>query len=210
MIVAKPSWFERAWGKYPVICWLSIVGLVLIVFYALSWDLETRVRWSGITFECLGIAVVAIGLSGSNDLLGGRSFARWAMALFRKEPPRHAFVEGQMIVSATSFGRARVSVTGLSADEKIARLEQRCDQLQDAIDAIEDEHRKTKGEIKLAVDEERTARTGADAAISDRLNELMVGSLNLEVGGLGFLVLGVFLANASQDWAPMLAQLGLK
>jgi hypothetical protein len=200
---------SKLWHRHVLMSCFIVVAVVLLVFYCSPGSLETRVKWAGIVFELLGIAVVAIGLSGTNELLGGRSFGKWLASLFGNVLPQHVVLEAAAASIAVSGGNVRVRTTGLSVEQKIEKLEERCEALEDEIHMLRDADRVLRREMKELVAEEEKKRRADDARIEDQLKASMVGSVGLDLAGLGFLVLGVLLANGSTEFAAMFASLGV-
>jgi len=195
------------WRSY---WWAVVICLVSLFFYLLPLNLETRVRWAGIIFELVGIGVVAWGLSDMSAFFGGRSFPKWLGSFFVKEPPRHIFLEAEGASYAFSGAAARVAVTGLTPEQKVAQLEERCDGLEDEVEVLRKADKKLKGEFEQSIADEGKARRAGDKQLEHQLKQSMVGTLSLDVTGLMFLVLGVFLANGSQDFAALFGALGVK
>ena len=128
-------WFIDLW-----FVWLTIFPVGLIFFS--SGALEDRLRYSGLIFELLGIATVALGLSEK-----GRLFNRQVSGYFREWWKRRPRLSGtQHILSAVgecigvSGGEARLSVwrgtpSGSSIQGRVDALEQNLETVRSESDA---------------------------------------------------------------------------
>lgn len=191
------SKFREAWPT-----WLLLGGLAsaLAIGWAFSKTLSDAIRYAGMLLQLLGLITVAIGLSQMRRLFGRPSFGTKVYAWFRGlasafRRPRPITLEGVgAIGSAQAFGDLRVS-RGTRPDapleERVSTLEQNLRLFQEELDARVQQLRRELTGTKESIDRERRERVADNQRTNQKIDEVAVGGLYLEIVGLFWLILGV-------------------
>jgi len=191
--------------------WIVGVIFILAICLALPFNLPNRVRWAGIVYELVGISTIAIGLSrarlsfGKPSLLWSFLGYLWeARYIFVRRPSRHIVMAAGAGSLTLSGGRARMTVSGSSLDRRVAQLEHSVGQLEKRADESEDRAKKFENETKATIETEADERRKADQNLHTQLENSLIGGIQLETSGLGFLVLGILFANAPDGTSQVL------
>ena len=189
--------FALAWaceGK-PLWIWIA-VALGLTLLPALwTGDLSDQLRWSGMFLQFVGLFVVARGLNDARHLFARPSLLRaaWAWASRARHivrPPGRVLLTASSTLGVSfSSGTLRVGrAVGNSVEDRLAHLQKELDRIEADTTRKLDE---LEGKMNVRVDREATERKAADAKVTEQLETAMIGGIQLEVAGLGYLFVGV-------------------
>jgi hypothetical protein len=196
--------------------WLSVTGIILIVFRFVPGELPDRVRWAGALFELLGVSAVVIGINRARRSFGRPSVLQgvWLWLgdfhfIFFHRPLRTISVSAGMAMGstlgvATAIGRAPKSI-----EERIAQIERQISELQTNLGNVEQKVDRQTRELRAELDKEAAARQAADQSVSKKLEEGMVGDSDFELAGVSYLYLGLIMVDLPAEVAKGLAWLGV-
>ena len=104
---------------------------------------------------------------------------------------------------AQARGRVR-SGPNASIEERVVLLERLIDSAEDRLDRAEDELQRETEQRVEAITSERQAREANEQSVNERLENLAVGGLRLQMVGLLWLFFGITLATWSKEIADLL------
>jgi hypothetical protein len=178
-----------------------VLFLILRYYPAFSAPPGDRIQWASGTLQLLGTVVVLVGLFDRRRLFAENDvpqlLERWlerAIGLFMpKPPPKVINLSGRAIATSTGRASATVSLQKTTVEERLDFLEQGIRQLR--ADAAERE-RRLQSEIstvhaKLA--EQLSQQQLSLRETANRVKDVAVGSLGVELMGLGWLCYGTLL-----------------
>lgn len=172
---------------------------------------EQRANHAGNFLQLLGVAQVAYGIDRTRRQFGGQgvlaSVKDWALRaakdLFGRRESRTAAVTAT--VGSLSFAGEVVAVLiaapGSSLDHRVEVLEQRVNSIDTRINSIADGLRKDLGVLREELRRERMERQRVLGQVEARVADLAVGGLELEIVGLGWVLVGIVLTG----WPSVLA-----
>lgn len=209
------DWFSEA-----RVAWLGAAGLLAIVSIVfllphnvIPSALERSIRILGTSVEGVGILCVAVGLSKIRSQFGlapvYRSivayFAR-AVKIFKRQGGATIRFESAVGIAVSEGSALALANPKGTLEERIKRLEKKVEEVQIE---ISDQNAKFIGELKKlqsGVDAEAKARIKSDEAVRQMLTESMTGDFQLELVGLIYVCVGLFLANLSQEISSWLVR----
>ena len=188
----------------------------ILISFAACWLLlpiwEQRIRFSGLVLQVLGLIIVVLGLSEARKRFGHRSLIDAARAFLARFPTlkpvavRVTGVEAHLHAGSPSVSAfATVTLSpNTPLEERVRRLEESINQANrnnyDTNKRIDAE----RTERATAIDAERNEREKSDKAIWERLEQEIVGGLDLETIGVWWIGIGIVLATASGEIASMI------
>lgn len=188
----------------PLWTWLSFFILIVYVVsifqkgHAERISLDTRLRWMGMLFQFAGLFGVIYGLRESRKIFNRPSFSSAIMAwvnelvgIFRKPTVRNINIETLGIDLALSIGSPRLTVPE-SLEEKVSRIERELGELEQH---VQEGFKKIDRETKALVETERGTRAREIGRTNQMIETAIIGGINIELGGVLFLFLGVLLTS---------------
>lgn len=198
---------------WPVWAWIAGIGFASLVGMSLGYDPSSQVGSAGATLQVLGLVTVALGLNKTRRLFGRPglvektvAWARKLPAIFRK--PKNVALKASAGAIAIGSARASVWVTpapGASLERRVGAVERNLDQLKDNLQHARAELSQEIQELKSTVSRERKERAEADTSHEQKLAELAVGGLHIELVGLVWLLFGVVFGTLPQKSAQIIA-----
>lgn len=190
--------------------WVGTGGLLVAYVLPLfsTSDPEDLNRYAGTTLQLCGLGLVAKGIGDTRQLFGKPSLLErmkaWVNALVASlRAPRPIELVGTAAGTSWLVGNASAVTVkpGQSLDLRVAELERRIVELQDAVHALE-----------RALDNEAAKRTAEIAsevsavrADLERVRRLMedyaAGGLSLEMAGLAWLLVGTLVGSLPGEFA---------
>ena len=194
---------KKGWGAL-----VAIFGVFIFWFVVLpGW--ESRIRFTGMSLELLGLSTVALGIRENGKLFnrpGPDEIVRnWfgRFPKFRRDVrivpgTAHLNLEGKAPV--IGVGSASLSATA-SLEERVAFLEKGLDQANDRIHEIQRKVTEEAQKLGSALDAARHEREFGDEKNSNLIQEAIAGGLYLEATGVLWLFFGILFATASSEIA---------
>jgi hypothetical protein len=202
--ITRPFWF-----------WLGLAVIVVVITYRLPAELTNRVRWAGTAFEFFGVTAVLVGVERARRSFGRPSIVKGlALAIgefryiFWQRPPIMASLSASTGMAIGSSASATVVRATGTVEERLTRLEQESTEIQRDVGKLYNKLDQQKKEMQAQISLEIAERKANDEKVKQRLEEGIVGDNNLEIAGVGFLYLGLLLANLSSDVASVLVKIG--
>ncbi len=175
--------------------------LIFLLGFVASWmlavmltaDSADRVRYFGTVLQLAGIVLVGLGLRDLRRKFDrpGVFAAMWArvVAIVRSVRPRHLAIvvpsEGIAVGSSAAIAYSRV---GGTIEQRLDGLEWEIDDIRKQADERERKVERRFEDLRATLSTETQHRKDAHAEITERLDNLAVGGLYLEVIGLWWLV----------------------
>ncbi|WP_426615704.1 hypothetical protein [Bradyrhizobium sp. McL0616] len=190
-----------------VAAWFGLSVLILLVSYffpefLFSRSGTDRIKWAGLLFQILGLAVVISGFDEARAAFGGGRFFNavndWLERLpsvFRR-PPALNLTLNAGTGSIVSVGRAIVRATSSDIQEQLKRLQEQIEQLETR---VEQQLKSEADRVNKLIQSERSEREAADSVIREGLTHAMVGNVNLQLGGAAWLFVGIVLTSIPED-----------
>jgi hypothetical protein len=183
--------------------WISL-GLVLIVSiiaYKLPGELTSRVRWTGTTFEFLGVTAVLVGVERARRSFGRPSIIKGLIValaefkyIFWRRPTTNVSISAGIGLSVGVAMGVPVIRTARTVEERLTSLEQESTETQSKIGKLESKVDQQKRELEAQIASETAQRKANDEQVKMRLEEGLIGDNNLEIAGVAFVCLGLLLA----------------
>jgi len=187
--------------------WLAFSAVIIVICYGFPgyWFERTeldRIKWCGMLFQLAGLYTVLKGLDQSQLLFNKDrlllSIGNW----FRRLP---LVFKDRSVVSLSASSLVGVSSVASVGTVVIrdASIEGRVDRLTARLDALEiDTARRfdeTTSHAQALIDAENAARSAGDAEIDCRLQDAIVGGMNLSLTGAADLFFGIVLTSIPED-----------
>ncbi|MBE9065001.1 hypothetical protein [cf. Phormidesmis sp. LEGE 11477] len=185
-----------------------VVGGIAIISSSFFEKPDSALRWWGLAFQMVGLITVVIGLSQSREEFGRPSLwcstRDWFKGLFKKPQPQHFKIEIEGAEARAEAGKVRFHVNSRYLEQRMDQLEGQVKDLWDRADELEGKIGLQKRRVDERLDQEQRARASADADISKRLEEAVIGGIHLELFGVLCLVVGITLATVPGELAVLL------
>jgi hypothetical protein len=202
-------------GKY-LLGWLAFMAAVLLVFWSMPAELQSRLRWAGTLFEFLGVLTVVMGINHTRVSFGRPSMLEWprlwlssARYIFIKRPPISANVNITVPSMTVAITAEAPRMGSNSIEERVAWLEKESETIRVDLNKARSEFATRSDNLRRELDAERAERERDSQAVNRRLEQGMVGDSHIEIAGVAFLVLGLLFANLAQDLADWLPLIGI-
>jgi hypothetical protein len=205
--------FLDAWRLW---LFLAFTAVILWLPTYITDDRAASTRWSGITFELIGLIVVAYGIHDTRQLFGKPglwTYARRWFARLRGVFRRPILLSAHGIGSAFASGSLSVEGSGHVArreptlEERVQHLEARLTSLDARFTTLDDRLSEEVTELRQSHQEEVQARERKDREIAELLDRYSTGGLNLDVIGLVWVAVGSVLAGFPGEIADLLQRL---
>ena len=198
---ARATWEALLDFVGAVWLFLALVLVPLIAVQAAPGDLETRVRLAGLVLELLGLGGAAIGLWRLSEFFHASSpVARPVEAFYEllraiKHGGKSAPAELSAATSSTQMmsDQLTVVVEGGDLGDRVARLEQSLQSLQERVSSTETDVGRLKTNTQRDLAQLRKELDAVEKQLEDQLEELSVGSLHQEWAALLCLATGAVL-----------------
>jgi len=185
---------------------ITTIPAVLLIFYFLLPDWESRFRISGMVFEVLGLSTVALGVRQTRQLFGRTGFFDNIIIWIKRCPKYNQAVN---ITPLSGSIKIKTHVAGImthSPSTKALTLEERVEKLEKVLHEKDELLQQTNKKIdELAekteqnIDVESQNRTAADKENSDLIKEAASGGILLESIGIFWILFGIVFATASEE-----------
>jgi len=209
------SWFVRVWGwlwvqpEVTAAVLVTALSLTLAISFPDCW--EVSIRAAGMTFELLGVGVVAWGLHHTRRLFAQPTLLESIRNWLREFPPlrRHVRLEaraGSVVVrGGRAYGLIEIKPRpGGPLDERVTALEMNLNQVLRSVHSLEKGFDTAVDEHARLIESERKAREEGDKSAHDKIYEAVASGLHLERLGVAFLLLGIAFATMSGEIASFL------
>lgn len=189
----------------PRFVWLAIivpVGLLVAAWFFLPSAPDLRVRVAGFGSTIAGVFLVVRGLVKTQRLFREKGykgyrerFAAWLRrfpAIFRRSP-KEIFGEGIATIGVVGSGTAVVSSpsTGKrTTSERLSALEARATAFDERLISMQKTHASDIKSLRASHQRESETRLAALTAIDDRLEELSVKGIDVELMGVAWFLFG--------------------
>lgn len=189
--------------------WLVVA--LIFNYGAFDGALAERSRWASGVLEVLGSLVVVVGILGRRRIFGlgsvGSAVAAWldevAVLFTPRRPRRTVYIAAAGNLIASGAVTANPVVLPQSVDQRLKQLEDRVDRM-DA--QANQRHQEVVNSLQLLRDDLRADIDGERRRLADleeRTRELSVASIQPELMGLSWLILGI----AVGAWPEVAARL---
>lgn len=196
---------------------MLVTAFILAVFWLLPGELPSRTRWAGTAFEILGVASVVVGIERFRSDLGkpriiqaAKSWFSSLRYIFIARPPLQASVTPGTIAMTAQALPPVVLVDGGSIEQRLDNLEKRMLSVQQDINRIDVRINDQRVEVAKKIASEAEERRSAIEDLRNHLEDGLLKDNSLEVAGVAFLLVGLLLANLSNEAAAAFACLGVK
>lgn len=196
------------WLSEPVTVWICAALTAVVVSGCGYWpvgNLEQRLRWTGMIFQLLGLATVAIGIGQMRRLFNHPSVWSQIKAWITRWPVRgNRTIELSGQATSTSGGHTDLQLRagpGATLEQRVHVLETRMTAAEQREEHLSKEQARQAQDHRRALDAERSARESADEEHRKRLEVSATGGLLLSGIGLVWLIIGTILASASPEIA---------
>lgn len=207
----------QGWSRRGVYFFIWVMSVLLAIGFLrlakwldLSTKVDDHIRWLACAFEFFGVMLVIVGVDKSRRAFGRSSIfgtaVTWlkdARYLVVRRPPTTTTLLASGGSFRISMGNVRVVAHGSSVDERLEWLKKQISEVNDRVDGaiskMDEQEARTRSDLKA----EETAREGADKELMKRLEESMIGDFGVELLGAGYLIVGLFLSNLTQEAANL-------
>jgi hypothetical protein len=168
-------------------------------------------RYVGVACEVVGFILIALDIRQRRQMTDQQSMGEWLAAVARRvadtlpfRRSRDATVSVSAVGVTTSVGKAlagtwNVAPKTATLDERIAVLEDRMGRIEERAAGLESDVRQETEDRQNADDAERQAREETDETVRQLLLQLTAGNLWYERIGVFLFLVGLVLANLSQE-----------
>lgn len=185
------------------------VSLCLLAGGLVAWWLaphtQTTVRRIGLAYEVLGVAVVIVEMARAMKKHGVAWPHVRLLRFIRDTPIFQRVVSGSVEialsgVSATGMvGQPVVAVVSQSLEQRVDSLERRVTSLDDRLGKLDSRIGKEEGARAAAVAAEANTREQGDKHLREAIKAIEVGSLELSLLGILWLLVGMVLTTGTQE-----------
>lgn len=187
------------------------IGVILfsILFLAYVWKpTESHIRLIGLLLQLAGLCTILYGILKTRELFGLPSLLSSALIRLRAFPrwrisPTELKADG-VIMSSTLIGRATIRnqpPPGASIEDRIRSIERNFELLDRTVITLQQEFDKAERSRTQAQKEERAARIAELRSLNEKLELTETGGLDISLGGLVWLAVGLILSTASPELA---------
>ena len=220
----------KQWTKDGSALWLFfgvLIGLYLLTYnvpverlfpekFKGPAEFADRVRWFGILLEVAAISIIAHGLSRSLAAFDKprlvRRFFAWVgevRFVFIRRPPIRASASLKAESGTLVLSGSDAFMWGGSVEDRLAYLLREVKSHHERLQKEIADRKQSQRELRDAIDAEMRERQSADETVSRKLEQESIGDVQLQIAGLGLLVISIFMANASTEAAVLLQLIGL-
>ena len=199
----------------PLPFWAAVLGPLgaLAAVWRMPGSPEFRVRAAGYVVTLLGVLLVANGILQTQALFGQPKLHMRVTAWLRRLPPIfnrrntvYATASGSLGgFSASATGYVRASAQNQSLEARVVALEGNLRRIDDRITVTENLVRAEVRSMKETIAAERTTREKADRTLSERLESFSVGSLDYEIVGAIWVIIGQAFGSFPTEIAKVLS-----
>lgn len=196
------SWVARGrhlWGS-------MFLGVLGVVIWRLSDGTGDDLRRLGLLYQVVGSVVVLADILDAMRRHGVKPPQVRLARYFRDVPciSRGASVTitGQSAVSIAFAGRGRASgglAQNASVEQRLAHIEGRLSSMAGQIDQVADQVEAEAVARKAALAAEAEARAASAASVARAIRQIEVGSIELSLFGLLWLLIGTFMTTATPE-----------
>jgi hypothetical protein len=190
--------------------WVATVGLLLAYIIPLPFtsNPEDLNRYAGMVLQLCGLFLVARGIAETRQLFGKPSLVQrikaWVDALVASlRAPRRI----DLTAAFTGTGTLTANIDavtvkpGQSLDVRVAELERRLVELQDAARALERRLKNEAAERRAEITREVTALRAEIGVVQRQMEEYAAGGLSFEMAGLVWLLVGTLVGSLPGELA---------
>lgn len=196
----------RSW-KIEILTLGVILFSILFLAYILK-PTESHIRLTGLFLQLAGLLTILYGIVKTRELFGLPSLFSSALIRLRAFPRWHIpplkITVDAAVGTMTASGRVSIRhkpPPDASLEDRIRSIEINFDTLDGTVIALQqqiDEAERTRAQV---LDEERTIRRTEILAVRQKLELTETGGLDISLGGLVWLAVGLILSTASPELA---------
>ncbi len=198
------------WLSKVITLWGIVLPFALLIFVKLlPWDLNSLVRYTGLTLEVLGIVTVAIGLKGKRELFKKPSFIEHIKNWWNQRPTWKPVVRSATGVSAAgATGSVRGSAWHGPIDDTVeSRLEaaeKNLLSLRSELQIFEQDTNVKHTTLVKKIEDERQLRESSVLEIRTRLEDLATRDISFEAMGIYWLFWGLVFSSLPNELSTFL------
>jgi hypothetical protein len=211
------NWYRgmRTWACEQRMLWLTLlVLLVLVPAYVLGTSTpacgEDRVRYAGTVLQVLGVSTVWWGIEKTRRLFGFEytpiALWRWLRRVPLTAPGRNVTASLQGASMTMTGGRAHLSLgtTDTSVEARLRVLEQNVSAMESRFVADIEGLAKRLDGLKQSHEQATREQTARVTSVEQRLLAAQTGGLDLSLGGLVWLMVGIIATSIPHEVARLL------